>query len=98
MSGDYISREAAYNAIVNNYDTDDQLRDLDAIPAADVVEVRHGLWIPVKGYTGVEAFGFKEEAVENLRCSVCGKEIDVSEGWAIYCPSCGAKMDGGQEE
>ena len=34
---DCISRKAAYNAIVNNYDKDDQLRDLCAIPAADVV-------------------------------------------------------------
>ena len=36
---EYIKREAAYNAIVNNYDTDAMLRDLDAIPAADVVPI-----------------------------------------------------------
>lgn len=36
---DYISREAAYNAIVNNYTVDDQLQDLCSIPAADVAEV-----------------------------------------------------------
>ena len=36
MAKEYIEREAAFNAIVNNYDTDAQLRDLDSIPAADV--------------------------------------------------------------
>ena len=39
MAKEYIEREAAYNAIVCNYDTDEQLRDLDAIPAADVIPV-----------------------------------------------------------
>ena len=75
------------------YERERLVRIINGATAADVVPVRHGRWIPVKGYTGIEAFGFKEEAVENLRCSVCGKEIDVSEGWAIYCPNCGAIMD-----
>ena len=57
MAKKYIEREAAYNAIVKNYTTDAQLRDLDAIPAADVVEVVRK---PVTGYEGyyeVDQFG-----------------------------------------
>ena len=52
-----------------------------------------GKWIPVKEETGVEAFGFKEKTVVAFRCSVCGKEVDVSEGHFNYCPNCGAKME-----
>lgn len=55
--------------------------------------VRHGRWIEVKGFTGVEAFGYREECVEGFACSVCGKEVDVSEGDFHYCPNCGATMD-----
>lgn len=84
---DYISREAAYNAIVNNYDTDAQLRDLDAIPAADVAEVRHGKWV------------WNGETCCN-ECSVCGVGAMwfriLMEYY--YCPNCGAKMDGGEKE
>lgn len=63
------------------------------LPAADVQPVRHGRWVEVKGFTGVEAFGYREECVDGLACSVCGKEVDVSEGYFRYCPNCGAKME-----
>lgn len=52
---------------------------VEAVPAADVVEVRHGMW--VQDGTGYHA-----------KCSVCG-EI-VYRGWYYsFCPNCGAKMD-----
>ena len=65
-------------------------------PAEDVVEVRHGKWLNFYGdYSTVE-------------CSVCGEVYDAiqpseynnPECWDIilreylYCPKCGAKMDG----
>ena len=101
MSGEYISRKAAYNAIVNNYDTDDQLRDLDAIPAADVVKVRHGRWMSMDGDTttvSLDEFGCP---TDSCRCSECGDWLTASDEYSIrgrYCPNCGAKMDGGQED
>ena len=58
------------------------------LPAADVVEVRHGEW--------VNKIGLYE-------CSACGKtcpydvQADVISYWECrYCPNCGAKMDGGK--
>lgn len=66
---------------------------LPNMPAADVVEVRHGEWVE-----GAEHFtnGFYE-----AECSVCGNYIRWNEGnsgeWN-YCPNCGAKMDGGKTE
>ena len=54
-----------------------------AIPAADVAEVRHGEWIPV------------DEQYDAFDCSEC--EAMVSR-MMNYCPRCGAKMDGEQQE
>ena len=59
------------------------------VPAADVVEIRHGVWVE-----GAEHFtnGFYE-----AECSECNNYIRWNEGnsgdWN-YCPNCGAKMDG----
>ena len=54
---------------------------IDEIPAADVAPVVHGRWIMHD-----DEFGLTCE------CSVCHIE---TMGDGNYCPSCGAKMDGG---
>lgn len=60
-------------------------------PATDVAEVRHGKW----------------ERKENSKvywyaCSVCNEEVPKNEYgddyFSDYCPSCGAKMDLGDDE
>lgn len=57
----------------------------DTAPAADVVEVRHGMWLRTP--TGW------------VYCSVCGEEPpEETNARTKYCPNCGAKMDGGQDE
>ena len=62
---------------------------IDEIPAADVAPVHHGQWEKQSGL---------------YSCSECGKtcpydvQADVIEYWACnYCPHCGAKMDGGNQ-
>ena len=65
--------------------------DLQYLPAADVQEVKHGKWIH-----------------DNFECSVCGGSLDdimdADSYFAIgfdgcdYCPWCGAKMDGYENE
>jgi hypothetical protein len=93
MSGDYISRKAAMSLPFANDQYDHVHADphfiagcetykewLETIPAADVVEVRHGFWWP--GY-------------EVQNCSICTYRGKRS---YKFCPSCGAKMDGGQNE
>ena len=60
---------------------------VDAMPTADVVEVRHGHWIE-----HIEKPSWLEDDVEvYYNCSECG-----TSHWSImppYCPECGAKMD-----
>ena len=65
--------------------------DIKAMPAADVEPVRHGEWIIVE-----------DEYVGYVKCSVCG---DAFTSWGAiwgaitrYCPSCGARMDGDDNE
>lgn len=66
---------------------------LKEAPAVDVQEIKHGKW---------EKF-YSENEFENLyHCSICGHGVDVVDctitpldGRMNYCPECGAKMDGG---
>ena len=64
-------------------------RVLIQAPTADVVEVRHGAWIPSKYH-----YGF-------YLCSECGRHVearrDDPEVPYPYC-HCGAKMDGERRE
>lgn len=64
------------------------------LPAADVAPVVHGEWIPISDGAWAE-------------CSECGEACDVSDNGGMsafelfcdcykYCPTCGAKMDGGE--
>lgn len=89
---EYIEREAARDlfeqALVDDWEIQYADDRLDEIPAADVVEVRHGRWI-----WGAQDF----ECGKSHECSVCGGFIDYYHGGADdynYCPNCGAKMDG----
>ncbi len=77
-------------------DIDDVQFGIDKIPAADVAEVRRGKWIKTQ-----EPMGWRD--VDCAECSVCHESwiidkdssIDDYECMWHYCPNCGAKMDGG---
>ena len=101
---DYIRRDAlreARNLAIRVYENAnvfnaDAIRKclkplLDAVvdtPAADVAEVVHGKWAS-------EAKG----GVYGPVCSVCGYYIPGISFWnAPYCPKCGARMDGGNDD
>ena len=81
---EYIEKDAARDLMERALEDDweiqyanDRLRD---IPAADVVEVRHGRW--ANG-----AFGYG-----HYWCTVCQKEVWSEEEKTNCCPNCGAKM------
>ena len=104
----YIEREAAVS-MAHGYchtkdgrccgpdDVVELYEELKAIPAADVVEVRHGRWV------------LSDNAMHMWNvwvCSECGYRR--KEGWmhtedgkkptAQYCENCMAKMDGGADD
>lgn len=56
-------------------------QDIDAMPVADVQEVRHGKWDEIRdGYGKLEGWIHRE----------CGR---MSMGKDKYCPKCGARMN-----
>ena len=52
----------------------------------DVAPVRHGHWVKEK-----------PDVLIHWHCSVCKNCYYLEEPNANYCPNCGAKMDGGEE-
>ena len=68
---------------------------ISAAPAADVVDVVHGVW----------KFGAFDVLGSSVQCSVCGwgAEYANEKTWLKFpghnfCGHCGAKMDGGKYE
>lgn len=85
---EYIDREAANLALAEQgFDWDKAKQALASVPAADVVPVVHGWWNA------------------NEICSLCGEKstegLDATT-WNYwlpnYCPHCGAKMDGDEDD
>ena len=116
MSGEYISREAALSEACAGCSIDFPCEPckpeceikarLVDIPAAYVVEVRHGRWEQVE-ITHVE--DLKEEdkdciSIASMFCSKCKRYHNEVYMYGSptesvrYCPNCGAKMDGGQND
>lgn len=98
---EYIEREEAIKALKDNvtemesdiyYGSNkgvpkDEIEDIvNEIPAADVVEVKHGKWVK-QGYEGIMTY-----------CSECLHRALFNNHHELilsnYCPNCGAKMDG----
>ena len=93
---EYIDREALYekaywhgehpdvdNPFPDGVDAID-IEDVDTIPAADVVPVRHGQWI-------------YDKKAQRPYCSVCkGYFYGATNSPMSYCPNCGTKMDEGK--
>ena len=100
---EYIEREAAVTVPVppkehreyQTFNLDDAyeqgwydaLDNLVNIPAADVAPVRHAKWEIVVGSDGKE----------HMVCTGCRKQQDLT-GVFSYCPNCGCRMDGGDDE
>ena len=61
---------------------------VEGIPAADVAPVRHGKWEKKRH----KIFGSTYDFV----CSRCGCDYALAQ--YVYCPHCGARMDGGAED
>lgn len=82
---EYIERAAAIEAI-RKYQYPYGVEFLLAnIPAAEVVEVRHGRW---------EKHPQSNEDDPVYTCSLCKLNVSGFEKrWIKYCPNCGVRMD-----
>ena len=85
---DYIKRDDAIEEFEHrdSYSATYVRGFLKHLPSADVAPVRHGHWIDDAGA---------------LRCSECGVSFpDLHPLYenAAYCPNCGARMDGDEDD
>ena len=87
---EYIKKEEAIRALLNDapeqvgYSREDAADCIRYMDASDVSPVRHGRWLCVD--TDTEQF---------FLCNRCKKK----EYWeSNYCPNCGCRMDGGDDE
>ena len=86
---EYIARDSVLTVLDWDCASQDALDAIKSIPAADVVEVVRGKWEMNSNYP------------DRFICSECGAQFDCWHWEAKqmhYCPSCGAKMDGGQDD
>ena len=64
---------------------------IERVPAADVAEVKHGEW--------KLCYEDWRKQIAGDECSVCGfQHFGVSISHYHYCPHCGARMYGGEED
>ncbi len=81
---EYIEREKLNDTLDELCVNNSLYNALQCIPAADVVPVKHGEWLQTNIF----------------KCSECGYSFEP-EGYTAYfnyCPNCGAKMDGKDDE
>ena len=63
--------------------------------ANEVRPVRHGRWIPIE----FDSYADGAPVWDKWECSECGHEHRGEEDTlTAFCPDCGAKMDGGEEQ
>lgn len=85
---EYIEREAIKSKKIYSEERHEYVvpvAEIDWTISADVAPVRHGRW--VKG---------KRNVLIHWHCSACRECYFLDVPNAKYCPHCGAKMDGGE--
>lgn len=103
---DYIKRDIeriianAQECDIDALTWEEQKERLKAVKSADVAPVRHRRWIvgdslPMRDIAGIPAWGNWHT------CNQCKFKTYAIEGHITqykYCPNCGAKMDGENDE
>lgn len=86
---EYITKEHAIDEVWDafmSWDDPDLGRvieeNIERLPAADVAPVMHGRWTRIDYH--------------DARCSECGHKTYYPDRISLYCPECGARMDGGK--
>ena len=108
---EYIEREAAIEALIQmhwhdadgypieDYDEKQKYAEdwINSIPAADVVPVVYGEWIEYPECLQYDGAYCDDDIV----CSACGSVwniVDNCTEYFDYCPQCGARMRGSNEQ
>lgn len=96
---EYIEREAVTNhldsIIADEHCSDDYRKSawafnifISKLPAADVIPEKHGKW----------ENKLLSKNIIIVKCSVCESEFECNFMQYDYCPNCGARMDGNEND
>ena len=91
---EYIKREAALMKLMQDGCSAKNLQSISDMPSADVAPVVHARWIHSRYEDCSEQFAL-------VKCSQCNHEAYAMAFYVRggnYCPACGAKMDGGDND
>ena len=91
MMGNYISREAAIEAVKHAWAKGlEPSQYIEILPASDVAPVVHEKWLLDRWPSWPHR--------ECSRCKIMIQRTkEVPDQYWQYCPNCGARMDGGAE-
>ena len=89
---DYIKREDALNAL-REYPVTKLKTAIRRLPSADVAPVRYGLW-----YADEDSRIVCSECKHGAPYMYKISDKLVMQELTDYCPNCGARMDGGDDE
>lgn len=103
---EYIDRAAAVKSVLRMRRPENSVAqnrmlsiiqmDMLKLPAADVVPVVRGWWEKEpSSYWRWTSSGAVAVTRTTYRCGLCGRGTAVKSN---YCPNCGAKMDGGDND
>lgn len=94
MAEKYVKLNDIIDTLEHEWGYEGMREDLQNLPTADVVEVKHGYLEHIADFGGGNCFGY---------CSICHAEHKANNPTAlkfayVYCRWCGAKMDGTPKE
>lgn len=97
---DYIDCDAVYHAIsvdggLNAYEKAYCIDVVRKIPAEDVAPVRHGRWVEYENESDMGYHYCSECKHQAFNYDEGGCNVEIL---SDYCPHCGARMDGGDED
>ena len=94
MAKEYIDKTRLMQRIHTGMTLIEAMQEIIDAPAADVAPVRHGRFL------GTEFDGYADglPVYYEWQCSECGRIFEDEEPAYEFCPYCGAKMDGGQDD
>lgn len=85
---EYIKREDAINAVKMLYGGFGAMANINAIPSANVREIKRGQW-SLDNIIFTDSDGVSRSGMRGYKCSECG---GFCIGESNFCPNCGADM------
>ena len=98
---EYIKREDVLSILASKGAAWDAYNKVQQLPAADVVERKHGEWEDIE-VEYLDKMSIQPDSIASMFCPICKRYANSVHFYGDptymmnYCPNCGARMDGGE--